>query len=138
MQLIVKICSMKVRSIFCITCLCLFNCCAFFVGVDEEINIEHSSESKEDSAFEDIVGALENIILAEDFQELQNSFCDRNCSMSLHFIYSFGSSIFSTFEPLGIFEDNAENKLEYTTIFHEYTRCMEDHIQLKLRDVMPV
>jgi hypothetical protein len=49
-------------------------------------------------------------------------------------IYSFLNSFFK----IEIFEESKENKLEYTPIFHDYTRMIEDFIETRVRDVIPV
>lgn len=46
---------------------------------EEEVNFEHVSRSKEDSEFEAIITALEELLLDPKFEEMQNSFCDRHC-----------------------------------------------------------
>ena len=83
---------------------------------DEDVNIEHFSESKEDFTFEEVVAVLEDAILGEEFQSLQNNFIERHCD---------------------IFEESAENKLEYTPLFQQYTKMVEDYIESKIKSAFP-
>lgn len=53
------------------------------VYIDEEVNIQHSSETKEDYDFDRVVAGLEELLLGSQFQEMQNSFCDAHCGQFL-------------------------------------------------------
>mmetsp|Transcript_22040 Transcript_22040/g.26029 ORF Transcript_22040/g.26029 Transcript_22040/m.26029 type:complete len:184 (-) Transcript_22040:92-643(-) len=74
---------------------------------DEDFCITESGSS-EDALFDDIVGALQNILLDESFVNLQTSFCERNCDE---------------------FDDTDENKLSYTGIFEEYCSVIEAFLE---------
>ena len=52
--------------------------------------------AQEDDEFDEIVGSLQEIVLSEDFEKIQENFLKTNSE---------------------IFEDDDENKLEYTAIF---------------------
>lgn len=49
----------------------------------EEILIDggDSNVSEEDNYFDEIVGALENILMLEEFNDLQNDFCEQHCEV---------------------------------------------------------
>lgn len=36
-----------------------------------------------------------------------------------------------------IFEESAENKLEYTPLFQQYTKMVEDYIESKIKSAFP-
>ncbi|XP_076042571.1 ADP-ribosylation factor-like protein 2-binding protein isoform X2 [Oratosquilla oratoria] len=59
-----------------------------------------------------VFGYLQDILLSEDFGKLQDEFMEQYC---------------------GCFEDEEENKLEYTSIFQEYTTLLEQHIEKELQ-----
>jgi ADP-ribosylation factor 2-binding protein len=69
--------------------------------------------SEDDNAFDEIVGALENILMDDDFLALQNDFCVTNSE---------------------VFTDDDENKLVYTTLFTQYTEMIEGYIAARLGD----
>mmetsp|Transcript_16858 Transcript_16858/g.31578 ORF Transcript_16858/g.31578 Transcript_16858/m.31578 type:complete len:222 (+) Transcript_16858:110-775(+) len=75
----------------------------------EEILIDggDSNVSEEDQYFDEIVGALENILMLEEFNDLQNDFCEQHCE---------------------VFEDTEESKLVYTDLFSQYTELIEGYI----------
>mmetsp|Transcript_29196 Transcript_29196/g.29545 ORF Transcript_29196/g.29545 Transcript_29196/m.29545 type:complete len:167 (+) Transcript_29196:114-614(+) len=83
-----------------------------FADDGEEIICEGGSGSAEDIEFDLIVGALEEIILNDEFSQMQNSFCDEHCD---------------------IFQDNEENKIAYTELFHRYTELIEQTLETKLK-----
>ncbi|KAG5190028.1 hypothetical protein JKP88DRAFT_141763, partial [Tribonema minus] len=53
--------------------------------------------------FDRVVGALQEILLDDNLSRKQREFLDRHCHQ---------------------FEDSAENKLEYTGIFNQYTEMI--------------
>ena len=63
------------------------------------------------------VGALETILLEEDFSMQQKSFCLANCDQ---------------------FEDVEESKLVYTSLFQSYTELVERMLNDKLGSAIPV
>eukprot|EP01041_Mallomonas_annulata_P002739 gene2739-5394_t len=83
---------------------------------EDEIICEAGSGTAEDNEFDLIVSALEEVILDEEFNIQQTEYCDRHCD---------------------IFEDNDENKLEYTDIFQEYTSFIERIIESNLTEKIP-
>jgi len=62
----------------------------------------------EDDEFDAIVGALQDVMLEEEFEELQTKFFEENYE---------------------IFEDNEVNKFEYTPIHMDYRKNLEQHIE---------
>nr|XP_046250268.1 ADP-ribosylation factor-like protein 2-binding protein [Scatophagus argus] len=85
------------------------------VDMDEE-NFAISSSSAADSAFDAVIGCIEEIIMEEEFQQLQQSFMER------HYME---------------FEDSDENKLIYTSIFNEYVDLLEKHLEQQLMERIP-
>ena len=65
-------------------------------------------DNKEDNEFDRIVGALQEILLDDNFERLQKKFCNEFC---MHF------------------EATEENKLIYTDIFKKYHDTIEAYIQ---------
>lgn len=66
---------------------------------------------EETAKFDAIVGALEELLASEAFAARQAAFLRRHCD---------------------VFEDTEENKLEYTTLFDEYTSALEDAMETSL------
>ncbi|XP_017274384.1 ADP-ribosylation factor-like protein 2-binding protein [Kryptolebias marmoratus] len=85
------------------------------VDVDEEL-FAVSSSSAADSAFDAVIGCIEDIIMEEDFQHLQQSFMEK------HYLE---------------FDDSDENKLSYTPIFNEYVDLLEKHLEQQLTERIP-
>ncbi|KXZ48546.1 hypothetical protein GPECTOR_27g717 [Gonium pectorale] len=87
-------------------------------GDDEEINFvdDGSKLSDETRRFDRIVGALEDVLMDPEFEELREGFCRENCQH---------------------FEDSDENKLIYTDIFSKYTELVESMIESKLKQAVP-
>lgn len=81
---------------------------------EEDINFvdDGSCLDAETNKFDQIVGALEDIILDPAFEDEREVFCRNNCHH---------------------FEESDENKLEYTDIFQKYTELIETSIENKLR-----
>ncbi|XP_033491200.1 ADP-ribosylation factor-like protein 2-binding protein isoform X2 [Epinephelus lanceolatus] len=82
------------------------------VDMDDE-NVAISSSSAADAAFDALIGCIEDIIMEEDFQQLQQSFMEK------HYLE---------------FEDSDENKLSYTPIFNEYVDLLEKQLEQQLRE----
>lgn len=61
----------------------------------------------EDEEFDQLVGYLEDVVIGDDFQELQDSFLSEHCD---------------------VFNAEDENKLEYTEIFNQYIVLLEGKI----------
>ena len=84
-------------------------------GNSDEFIIDDGDENvtEEDVFFDTIVGALENILIDEEFNSLQEDFCMSNCD---------------------VFEDTEECKLVYTDLFSSYTELIEGYIIERLTD----
>ncbi|KAM8750261.1 ADP-ribosylation factor-like protein 2-binding protein isoform 1-T1 [Acanthopagrus schlegelii] len=85
------------------------------IDMDEE-NLALSSSSAADTAFDAVIGCIEDIIMEEEFQQLQQSFMEK------HYLE---------------FEDSDENKLSYTPIFNEYVDLLEKHLEQQLTERIP-
>jgi ADP-ribosylation factor 2-binding protein len=94
---------------------------------DPQGDVEKMAESEEDICIDDggcdadarfdaAVGALGEIVFADDFQQMITTFCKENSS---------------------IFEDTEENKLEYMPIFKNYSAMIEAHLQKELTAAVP-
>ena len=71
---------------------------------EEVFACARGGESKEDDEFDEIVGALEDVLLDDAFVALQSDFAEAHC---------------------GAFDDSDENKLVYTELFESYTEGIE-------------
>ena len=69
-----------------------------------EITSTEGPVDAETQKFDTIIGALEDLLMSDGFSERQAEFCRAKCH---------------------VFEDTEENKLEYTSIFDEYTETLE-------------
>mmetsp|Transcript_15452 Transcript_15452/g.34035 ORF Transcript_15452/g.34035 Transcript_15452/m.34035 type:complete len:223 (+) Transcript_15452:119-787(+) len=72
--------------------------------------------SDEDTAFDQSVGALQEIVMGEEFEAMLRGFCLEHCHH---------------------FEDNEENKLIYTELFQKYSELIEGHLDKQLRALIP-
>lgn len=88
---------------------------AEIIDVDEE-NLAVSSSSAAESAFDAAIGCIEDIIMEDEFQQLQQSFMEKYYSE---------------------FDDSDENKLTYTSIFNEYVNLLEKHLEKQLLERIP-
>jgi len=79
----------------------------------EEVLSSGGTGSKEDQEFDEMVGALQEILMDESFTEVQDGFFERYADK---------------------FTDDEENKIEYTSIFEEYTRLVEGTLEQKLSE----
>ena len=61
--------------------------------------------------FDNIVGKLEEVVLRDEFEELQTSFCRQHCTH---------------------FDATDENKLIYTELFQKYTELIEQYLEKEL------
>ena len=68
---------------------------------EDDLNFEDTGDgqSAEDNKFDEIVGALEDLLISPEFEEVQSNFGRAHCD---------------------VFEESGENKLVYTQIFEEY------------------
>ncbi|CAG5958390.1 unnamed protein product, partial [Menidia menidia] len=85
------------------------------VDVNEEL-FAASSSSAADTAFDAVIGCIEDVIMEEEFQHLQQTFMDK------HYLE---------------FDDSDENKLCYTLIFNEYVDLLEKHLEQQLIERVP-
>merc|ERR1712100_12621 len=86
---------------------------------DEEDDIAFVSqggESGEDDFFDAIVGKLEEIVMGDNFQNETEAFMQTHCV---------------------VFERGEEMKLEYTTLFQQYTSIIENHLMRGLKEAFP-
>ncbi|XP_031603405.2 ADP-ribosylation factor-like protein 2-binding protein isoform X1 [Oreochromis aureus] len=82
---------------------------------DEE-HFAVSSSSAADTAFDGVIGCIEDIIMEDDFQQLQQIFMEKHyCE----------------------FDDSDENKLSYTPIFNEYIDLLEKYLEQQLMERIP-
>ncbi|XP_061773043.1 ADP-ribosylation factor-like protein 2-binding protein isoform X1 [Nerophis ophidion] len=70
-----------------------------------------SSSSAIDTAFDSVIGCIEDIIMEEEFQQLQLSFLEKHYQE---------------------FDNTEENKLSYTTIFNDYVEQLEKYVEQQL------
>ncbi|CAD7941848.1 unnamed protein product [Amoebophrya sp. A120] len=85
-------------------------------GEDEDFCIgDTEAHTLADDQFDAIVGALEDIVVSDQFQKTMTDFCKTHCQS---------------------FADNEENKLEYTEIFSKWTKTIESYLELKLREAI--
>uniref|UniRef100_A0A6V2TH31 ADP-ribosylation factor-like protein 2-binding protein n=1 Tax=Heterosigma akashiwo TaxID=2829 RepID=A0A6V2TH31_HETAK len=84
-------------------------------GEEEVLEIGQSTNQTE-LEFDMVVGALEEILLDEEFTDLQTPFFKQHCDE---------------------FEDTDENKLEYTDIFNSYTEMIEEFLAGRLAAAVP-
>lgn len=82
-------------------------------GDFEETFAENSDPQNE---FDMIIGAIEDIVVDDRFQELHNRLLEQNYQH---------------------FEDTEENKLIYTELFQTYTTTIETHIETELSQRFP-
>ncbi|TSX16992.1 ADP-ribosylation factor-like protein 2-binding protein [Bagarius yarrelli] len=66
--------------------------------------------------FDRVIGTIEDLIIEDDFQNLQRSFMEK------YYLE---------------FEDTEENKLVYTSIFIEYTELLEKYLEQQLMERIP-
>ena len=80
---------------------------------DEDVSfVSMGGENEEDDTFDMIVGALEDIMMDKEFQDLQSDFAAQHCAH---------------------FEATDENKLIYTEIFSKYTELIEGYLERRLQ-----
>eukprot|EP01031_Cornospumella_fuschlensis_P045889 gene45889-56162_t len=84
--------------------------------VDGDGEVTHTSNSADDFEFDAVVSALEEVVMHDQFQDMQTNFCERHCDK---------------------FSEASENKLEYTTLFTQYSDMLEKLIEDKLKERIP-
>jgi hypothetical protein len=73
----------------------------------------------QDGIFGTALQALEYVVFSETFQETQDAFFEEHCgNCARALVYALSNACED------VFEDTEENKLEYTAIFHGYTRTI--------------
>ncbi|XP_078400270.1 ADP-ribosylation factor-like protein 2-binding protein isoform X1 [Cetorhinus maximus] len=82
----------------------------------EDDNLATSVSSDVDAEFDTVIGHIEDIIMVEEFQQLQRNFMDK------YYLE---------------FENTEENKLIYTSIFQEYIDLLEKYIEQQLIERRP-
>jgi len=85
-------------------------------GEEEFEFTDCGGQNKEDDEFDELVGALQDIVMDPEFEDQQREFLERNCM---------------------IFEDEEENKMEYMSIFKEYQAKIEGEIERRLQELKP-
>ena len=83
---------------------------------EEEFEISASNQDAGDDKFDQYVGALQDILLDEEFETMTKSFCVKYCME---------------------FEATEENKLQYTSIFKEYQDTIEGYLMTRLAKEVP-
>lgn len=85
---------------------------------EEDINFvdDGSQLDAETKLFDQIVGALEDILMDPSFEKEKEQFCRSNCHH---------------------FEETDENKLVYMDVFQKYTQLIENLIESNLRTAVP-
>ncbi|KAG7333248.1 hypothetical protein KOW79_003383 [Hemibagrus wyckioides] len=81
---------------------------------EEEFAVSKSSEA--DTLFDTVIGNIEDIIMDDDFQNLQRSFMEK------YYLE---------------FDDTEENKLIYTSIFNDYIELLEKYLEQQLMERIP-
>lgn len=81
---------------------------------EEDFAVSRSSDAE--ALFDTVIGNIEDIIMEEDFQNLQQSFMEK------YYLE---------------FDDSEENKLIYTPIFNEYVDLLEKHLEHQLMERIP-
>ena len=69
--------------------------------------VDSGNQNAEDDYFDQVVGAIQEILLDEEFERMQKLFSTENCMQ---------------------FEATEENKLVYTSIFKKYTDTIESYL----------
>ncbi|KAK7891149.1 hypothetical protein WMY93_023112 [Mugilogobius chulae] len=85
------------------------------IDLNEE-NFAISSSSAAEAAFDAVIGCIEDIIVEDEFQQLQQGFMEKYYSE---------------------FDDSDENKLLYTQIFNDYVDLLEKHLEQQLTERIP-
>ena len=80
---------------------------------EEEIIASNVCDHEGDNEFDAMIGALQDILMQEEFAKLQQNFGEKYCDT---------------------FDDTDENKLVYTEIFDQYTQLVEDFLEQQMRE----
>ena len=79
---------------------------------DDDFEESIVNKDSDDFKFDIFAEALQDIVIEEEFEKMQNDFCEKYYKE---------------------FEDKDESKLEYTKIFNEYTKTTEDFLEKNLK-----
>ena len=74
---------------------------------DEDFDVMHAGGNEADDKFDITVGALQEILMDEEFEKMQTAFSNKHCLQ---------------------FEATEENKLIYTDIFKQYQEKIEQYL----------
>ncbi|KAJ0412012.1 hypothetical protein ATCC90586_004558 [Pythium insidiosum] len=85
-----------------------------FKADEEEVICDDIGENTEETAFDQMIGVLQDILLDPDFVNMQNNFCMNHCAE--------------------VFEDVTENKLIYTDLFQQYINLIESFLEQRLSE----
>lgn len=81
-------------------------------GEDEDFTISGNFDvSMEDTKFDEAIGALQDIIISDEFQDNLNEFCRAHCD---------------------VFDDCEENKVEYMPLFKKHSELIEKFLEERL------
>lgn len=83
---------------------------------DREENLAVSRSNSADSRFDMVIGAIEDIVMDEEFQVLQHSFLEK-------YFHEF--------------DDSEENRFIYTDIHTEYVNLVEKYLNNRLLEKIP-
>ncbi|XP_050302678.1 ADP-ribosylation factor-like protein 2-binding protein [Anthonomus grandis grandis] len=84
--------------------------------LDPTVDISHYCEEDSEKSFAEIIGCIENLIISDQFYEIQSRFLE---------------------EYYGEFEDEEENRLIYMDIFKNYLETVEKYIEEELLKKIP-
>ena len=84
-------------------------------GDEEEFVFASSNQNDNDDKFDLYVGALQDILMDEEFEQLRKQFSHKHCME---------------------FEATEENKLSYMQIFKEYQDTIESYLMKRLAEVI--
>ena len=85
-------------------------------GDEEEFVFESKAQNENDDKFDLYVGALQDILMDEEFERMRKQFSTKNCME---------------------FEATEENKLSYMQIFKEYQDTIEAYLLKTLTETIP-
>ena len=82
------------------------------LGLGDEDIVVAKSTNAEDAKFDQVIGAIEEIIMEDKFRSIQDEFMHKNYKH---------------------FEESDENKLIYTTVHNEYVSLIEKYLDAQLK-----
>eukprot|EP01031_Cornospumella_fuschlensis_P040331 gene40331-49149_t len=107
--------------------------------VDGDGEVTHTSNSADDFEFDAVVSALEEVVMHDQFQDMQTNFCERHCGRTeIIWHQNVVSKVYYAVDALlDKFSEASENNLEYTTLFTQYSDMLEKLIEDKLKERIP-